>query len=116
MLGLGQAPVFAAGPEHRLQALAQTLLITLQLGDQATALFQLIRTRQLRQPRSQLLLALLEGLGLVIEGLHLAQLLLAAGLQGADLPDPPTTGGNTRGAEQQGDDCQAITTARRGDR
>ena len=92
------------------------MLVALQLGHQTTALLKLIRTRQLRHARRQLLLALLEGLGLVIEGLHLAQLLLAAGLQGADLPDPPTARGNTGGAEQQGDDCQAIATARRGDR
>ena len=65
----------------------------------------------MRQARGQLLLALLEGLGLVIEGLHLAQLLLAAGLQGADLPDTPAAGGNTGYAEQQGDDSQAIATA-----
>jgi len=60
------------------------------------------------------LLALLEGLGLVVEALYLAQLLLVAGLQGADLPDPPPAGGNARSTQQQGDDCQAIATARRG--
>ncbi len=88
MLGLGQAPVLAAGTQHGFQTLVEALLITLQLSDQAATLFQLIRTRQLRQPGGQLLLALLEALGLVIQGLHLAQLVLAAGLQGTDLPDP----------------------------
>jgi hypothetical protein len=46
----------------------------------------------------------------------LAQLVLAAGLQGTDLPETPTAGGNTRSAKQQGDNCQAIAAARRGDR
>jgi len=116
VFGFCQAPVLAAGPEHGFQALAQTLLVALQLGQQAAALLQLVRARQLRQACSQLLLALLEGLGLVVEALYLAQLLLVAGLQGADLPDPPPAGGNARSTQQQGDDCQAIATARRSDR
>ena len=62
------------------------------------------------------LLKVLEGLGLVIDDLHLPQLLLAAGLQGADLPDSPAADGNTGSAQQQGHDCQAVATARRVDR
>ena len=116
MLGLGQAPVLAAGTQHGFQTLVEALLISLQLRDQAATLFQLIRTRQLRQAGGQLLLALLEALGLVIQGLHLAQLVLAAGLQGTDLPDPPAAGGYARSAQQQGDDGQAIATAWRADR
>ncbi|CRM90057.1 hypothetical protein [Pseudomonas sp. 22 E 5] len=115
MFSLGQAPVFAAGAQHGFQALAQALLVTLQLGDQPAALLKLVRPRQLRQARRQLLLTLLEGLGLIIKGLHLAQLLLAAGLQGTDLPDPPTAGGNACSTEQQGHNRQAIATAWRGD-
>lgn len=92
------------------------MLVALQLGHQAAALLQLVSTGQLRQPRRQLLLALLEGLGLVVEALHLAQLLLVTGLQAAHLPDSPAAGGNTCGAQQQGEDRQAIATAWFGDR
>ncbi len=115
MFGFSQAPVLATGAQHGFKALAQTLLVTLQLGDQAAALLKLVRPRQLRQARRQLLLALLEGLGLIIKGLYLAQLLLVAGLQGTDLPDPPATGGDACGTEQQGHNRQAIATAWRGD-
>ncbi|MNP49655.1 hypothetical protein D3C76_1438560 [compost metagenome] len=51
VFGLGQAPVFAACAKHGFQALAQPLLITLQLGHQAPTLFQLIGSRQLCQAR-----------------------------------------------------------------
>ena len=111
LLRLASLRLSALQDINSAQALAQALLIALQLGNQAAALLQLVRTRQLRQAGGQLLLALLEALGLVIQGLHLAQLLLAAGLQGADLPDPPAASGNARSTQQQGDDCQAIATA-----
>lgn len=100
----------------RFQTLVQALLVALQLRHQAPAFFQFISTRQLRQACGQLLLRLLDALGLFIQGAHLHQLLLAARLQGPDLPEPPTASRNTRGAKQQSKDRQAVATARRSDR
>ncbi|MCY1428673.1 hypothetical protein D9M71_445650 [compost metagenome] len=116
VLGLGQTPVLATGAEYGFQTLVQTLLITLQLDHQATACFQLIGGRQLRQACAQALLIELEVLRLVIQRLHLAQLLLIIGLQVTHLPDTPTAHRYTGRTQQQRDDCQTIASTLLGSR
>ncbi|MNN06896.1 hypothetical protein D3C76_870420 [compost metagenome] len=109
MLGFGQAPVLAAGAEDGLQALAQTLLITLQLGDQPTTVFQFGSRRQNGQLCRKLLLTLLQGPGLLAQGLQVLHLPLLGTLELANLPYAPPANCNTRRAQQQGQDCQTIT-------
>ncbi|MNL71419.1 hypothetical protein D3C87_1965670 [compost metagenome] len=91
MLGLGQTPILAACAEDRFQSLIQALLIALKLNHQAAARLQLIGRRQLRQTRSQSLLIEFQALRLIVQCLHLTQLLLIIGLQVTHLPDTPTT-------------------------
>jgi hypothetical protein len=113
MLGLGQTPVLAAGTEDGFQALIEALLITLQLRHQTLALGELIGTGQLREALGQALFVELEALRLIVQRLHLAGLLRSVGLQVTHLPDTPATDRHAGGAEQQGDNGQAVASARR---
>ncbi|CAI8978783.1 hypothetical protein EMIT0P218_60314 [Pseudomonas sp. IT-P218] len=111
MFGLGQTPVLAAGAEDGFQALIQALLVALQLSHQAAAFFQHIGIGQLFQARTQALLVQLQALRLIVQSLHLTQLLLGIGLQVPHLPDSPATHCDTDGAYQQRDDCQPVSSA-----
>ena len=111
MLGLGQAPFLSALAKHGFQPLAQALLIALQLRHQAAAVFQFASGRQAGQLRGQLLLALLQCIGTLGEGLQVLALPLFAALQLAHLQDAPATHGDPGGAHEQGQQCQAIAGA-----
>lgn len=108
MLGFGQAPVLAAGAKDSLQALAQALLVTLQLSDQTPTVFQFGCGRQNGQLRRKLLFTLLQGLGLLAQGLQVLCLALLGALELANLPYAPPANCDTCRAQQQGQDCQTI--------
>lgn len=111
MLGLGQAPFLAAFAQYGFQALAETLLVTLQLCHQAAAVFQLAGCRQAGQLRADLLLTLLQGLGALVQRLDVLALVEFAALQLTHLPDTPATYRHPGRAQQQGQRCQATAGA-----
>ncbi len=110
VLGFGQAPVLTTGTEHGLQALIEQLLIALQLGQQATTIFQFVHAGQLPQTVIQLLVALPQRLRLTTHLLQLLQLLLLIGLHRLHLPQPPTTGSSAGRTQQQGENRQTAAT------
>ncbi len=103
VLGLIQAPILAAAIEHAFQALAQTLLVALQVGQQAAALLQFGCTGQVSQTRIQALAQILQILRSVVAGtLQSIGLLLVPALHFVQLPEAPATSTGACQADQQG--------------
>jgi len=111
VLSLGQTPLLAAFAQYRLQALAQALLVALQLRHKATTVLQFTGCWQAGQLGAELLLPLLQCIGTLIQGLQVFALPLLAALQLANLPDAPAADRDASGAQQQRQQRQAVAGA-----